>query len=121
MPHSTQAADALYSVGFTLLEQGRPDDAAVLFRSMLVLDAGDERGWLALGTCHERIAQRAMAEELYAAGAHIARRKTRCILAAARILTQQGDARAEGMLDAAERYAETEDEAALVNVERNIQ
>jgi thioredoxin-like negative regulator of GroEL len=113
----TQACDALYASGFALLEQGRLDDASVLFRSMLVADSGDERGWLALGTCHERLQHLAMAEELYAAGAHLARKKTRCILATARILTQLGDARADGLLEQAERHATDDDEIALAQAE----
>jgi cytochrome c-type biogenesis protein CcmH/NrfG len=120
-PSQIEACESLYAVGHSLLEKGRVDDASVLFRTMLVANAKDERGWLALGTCHERVNQAVMAEELYAAGAHIAEQKTRCLLALARLFAQQNDGRAEGLLEQAERFARTDEELALVEAERSYQ
>jgi cytochrome c-type biogenesis protein CcmH/NrfG len=117
----SQACESLYASGHSLLEQGRVDDASVLFRTMLLADAADERGWLALGACHERMQQVVMAEELYSAGAQIARNKTRCLLAAARIFARQDDPRACEARDQAERFAVTDDERELIEAERSFQ
>ena len=112
------ACDALYAAGHHMLERDRIDDAAVLFRTMLLADAEDERGWLALGTCHERLEQDAMAEELYSAGAQIARSRVRCLVAVARLFRRVGDDRADEALDAAIDLAATDEEEELVELER---
>jgi hypothetical protein len=113
------ACNALYAAGHHMLERDRIEDAAVLFRTMLLADAEDERGWLALGTCHERLEQDAMAEELYSAGAQIARSKLRCLVAVARLFRRVGDDRAEDVLDAATDLAATDEEEELVQLEKN--
>jgi len=112
------ACNALYAAGHYMLERARVDDAAVLFRTMLLADAGDERGWLALGVCHERLHQDAMAEELYSAGAQIARAKVRCLVAVARLLEKRGDERAHEALDAAGDLPMTHDEEELLTFEK---
>lgn len=112
-----RACNALYTAGHYLLERERIEDAAVLFRTMLVADAEDERGWLALGACHERLEQDEMAQELYGAGAQLARAKTRCLIAAARIFAKLDDDRAEQALDAAAQAAVTDEEQQLVEHE----
>ena len=63
---SPETVDALYSVGHWLLEQSRHHDAKHVFRSMLAMAATDERGWLALGACHEETAELDKAARLYA-------------------------------------------------------
>lgn len=113
------ACNALYAAGHHMLERDRLDDAAILFRTMLLADAEDERGWLALGECHERLEQDAMAEELYSAGAQIARSKLRCLVAVSRLFRKQGDARADEALEAASELAATDDEEELLELERN--
>ena len=113
------ACRALYAAGHYMLERDRIDDAAVLFRTMLLADAEDERGWLALGTCHERLEQDAMAEELYSAGAQIARSRVRCLVAVARLFKRVGDNRADEALDAALDLAATDEEQELVELERH--
>ena len=113
-----QACSTLYSAGHYLLERERIEDAAVLFRTMLLADAEDERGWLALGSCHERLEQDAMAEELYSAGVQIARSKVRCLVAVSRLFTRLGDDRAEQALDTAVELATSEEEQELVDYER---
>ena len=116
---SHAACDALYAAGHYMLERDRVDDAAVLFRTMLLADARDERGWLALGTCHERLEQDAMAEELYSAGAQIARSRVRCLLAVARLFKRTGDDRADEAVEAASDLAVTDEDQDLVEYERN--
>lgn len=113
------ACNALYAAGHHMLERERTDDAAVLFRTMLLADATDERGWLALGFCHERLEQDDMAEELYSAGAQIARSRVRCLLAVARLFRRLDDDRANETLDAAADIAATDDDHELVDHERS--
>src|SRR4051794_22684158 len=93
------ACNALYSAGHYLLERDRVEDAATLFRTMLLADSEDERGWLALGTCHELLEQDAMAEQIYCAGAQIARTKVRIFVALGRLFERIGDDRADETLD----------------------
>lgn len=118
LPNRHDACNALYAAGHHMLERDRIDDAAVLFRTMLLADAEDERGWLALGACHERLEQDAMAEELYSAGAQIARTRVRCLLAVARLFRRLEDDRADEALEAASELASTTDEEELVELER---
>lgn len=110
--------DALYSAGHHLLGQNRIDDASTLFRTMLLADSEDERGWLALGACHEQLEQDEMAEQLYGAGAQIARTKVRLLVAVARLFSKNDDARAELALEAASDLARTEEEEELLVSER---
>lgn len=112
-----QVCNSLYAAGHLLLDRERVEDAAVLFRTMLVADAEDERGWLALGTCHERLEQDEMAEELYGAGVQIARRKVRCLVAAARLFAKRGDDRVGEVLDIAADLASSDEEEELVEFE----
>jgi len=112
------ACNALYAAGHHMLERERVEDAAVLFRTMLLADAEDERGWLALGACHERLEQDEMAEELYSAGAQMARTRVRCLLAVSRLFRKLEDERADEALDAATDLAATADEEELVELER---
>ena len=118
IPSRHDACNALYAAGHHMLERDRVDDAAVLFRTMLLADAEDERGWLALGACHERLEQAAMAEELYSAGAQIARTRVRCLLAVSRLFRKLDDERAEEAFEAATDLAATDDEEELVELER---
>jgi hypothetical protein len=113
------ACNALYAAGHHCLERDRIDDAAALFRTMLLADAEDDRGWLALGACHELLAQESMAEELYSAGAQIARNKVRLLVAIYRLFTRNGDDRANEALDAADERAAVEGEEELIQLERH--
>jgi hypothetical protein len=117
-PNRHDACDALYAAGHHMLDRDRLEDAVVLFRTMLLADAEDERGWLALGACHERLDQDEMAEELYSAGAQMARTRVRCLLAVSRLFRKLDDDRAEEALDAATDLAATADEEELVELER---
>lgn len=81
-----QAIEALYATGHWLYCQERPADAATVFRAMLLCKPHDERGWLALGACHETLTQMDLALDLYAVGCKMAGPAPRCHLARARLL-----------------------------------
>jgi hypothetical protein len=117
-----RAVEAIYAAGHWLLCRERIADAAEVFRVMLKVAPRDERAWLGLGECHERIAQPLIALELYGAGTVIAgapeARSVRCFLARARTLSKVGRD-AEGALDAADAAAEqTGDDELIALVQR---
>ena len=74
------AIEAIYATGHWLLERERIEDAARVFRAMVHAEPRDERGWLGLGTCHERRDQLRIAAELYGTGGAIAEPAVRCRL-----------------------------------------
>lgn len=80
------AIETLYATGHWLHANERWADAATVFRVMLQVAPGDERSWLALGDCHERIDQKYIALELYSAGAVAAEPSVRCQIARFRVL-----------------------------------
>ena len=80
------AVELLYRQGFRLHADERYAEAAAVFRAMLRLAPTDERGWLALGDCHERAGQRRIALELYSAGSIAADPAPRCHLSRFRTL-----------------------------------
>lgn len=107
---SQPTVEAIYAVGHWLLGRERAADAAKVFRVMLRAAPRDERGWLGLGQCHERIDQLRVAAELYGAGSVIAGGprsvSVRCLVARARVLAILGrDDDVEGSLALAERAA----------------
>jgi Tfp pilus assembly protein PilF len=111
--------DVLYAGGLWLLERGRPLDAAHFFRALLVEAPEDERGWLGLGTCHERLDQDGEAFHLFLSGFVSARRKTRCGIAMSRLLRRNGEhARADRALEVLDDYASADELEALLDDER---
>lgn len=82
------AVEQLYGVGFWLLGIERFADAALAFRTMLRVAPSDERGWLGLGGCHEKIGQFRIALELYGTGTVVAPMSVRCQVARARLLKE---------------------------------
>jgi tetratricopeptide (TPR) repeat protein len=80
------AAEGLYATAYWLLEEDRVRDAADVSRTLVLLAPEDERGWLLIGTCHERIGQDSVAAELYAAGCAFIRDSVKCRVALARAL-----------------------------------
>ncbi len=121
------AIEAIYATAHWLLGRERVADAARLFRTMIRAVPRDERGWLGLGECHERIHQPRIAAELYgaggvAAGASPTIPSVRCLIARARVLASlHRDEEARNALDAAEEAADAcgdEDLAWLVTNER---
>ncbi|HSO36602.1 MAG TPA: tetratricopeptide repeat protein [Labilithrix sp.] len=89
--NQTTTADALYTVGHWLIEQSRHDDAKHVFRTMLALAATDERGWLALGICHEETQELDKAAQLYALAPAACKSGARCLIALARVQRRLGD------------------------------
>ncbi len=97
----SRAIESLYAAGHWLYGQGRIDDAVTVFRAVIRIAPGDERGWLALGACHEAQDRHDVALELYDEARRVAKAAPRCDLARSRIF------RALGMgEDANEAFAE---------------
>jgi len=119
---SPGAVEALYATGHWLYSQQRIAHALTVFRAMIHIAPRDERGWLALGACHEAQEQHDIALELYGAASAIAKTAPRCELARARILRARGmEAEARDALEQAARVAEDlrdEDLRVLVAAER---
>jgi hypothetical protein len=80
------AIEVLYATGHWLLSNARPTEAAEMFRLMTLTKADDERGWLALGACHEAIGQPRIAIELYRIAVIAAAPAVRCTIARGRAL-----------------------------------
>jgi len=83
---SSQAIEALYATGHWLLSNTRHAEAAQVFRVMTLTKPDDERGWLALGACHEAIGQGRLAIELYRIASIAAAPAVRCTIARGRAL-----------------------------------
>jgi tetratricopeptide (TPR) repeat protein len=102
-----RSIESLYATGHFLFQQERYSEAASVFRLMLFVAPTDERAWLALGECHQRVSQPVVALELYSAGSVVAAPAPRCALARARLLaefgrTSESDAAYESAHDSAE-------------------
>jgi tetratricopeptide (TPR) repeat protein len=91
-PEATRARalEALYATGHWLLTNDRARDAASVFRGMIVLAPEDERGWLALGACHEALKQTQLALDIYGTSQAMNRSAVRSRLARARVLAGLG-------------------------------
>jgi hypothetical protein len=120
-PARPHAVEAIYATAHWLLSRERAVDAAKVFRVMLRVAPRDERGWLGLGECHERIDQVRIAAELYGAGSVIAGGtrsvSVRCLLARARALCKLG--RCDDIpwiLDTAAQAAEAQENDELVSL-----
>lgn len=104
---SSQTIEALYATGHWLFAQNRHAEASEVFRVMAMSKPDDERAWLALGTCHERIGQPRLAVELYGVAASVAAPAIRCAIARGRVLRSLDED------DAARRAFETAYEEAI--------
>ncbi|MBX3127624.1 MAG: tetratricopeptide repeat protein [Polyangiaceae bacterium] len=124
-PSEGAAIEALYAMGHSLLTQERFQEAAAVLRIMLQVAPTDERSWLALGECHERINQLDIALELYGAGTVANQDAGRCEIARARILREQDRvAEAVEALELATNIAERLDDdelQVLIEQERRAQ
>lgn len=110
-PASHQALEALYATGHWLLVHARYRDAASVFRAMVQCAPDDERGYLALGACHEAIHQASIALEIYDVAAKAGMVAPRCHIARARLLRTLGrDDEAEAALDAARLSASSDED-----------
>lgn len=119
---NAQAIEALYATGHRLHEQGRYADALIVLRTMILLVPRDERGWVAMGDCHERLGRSRDALDMYALGCIAAAPAPRCELARARALRaldrgEEASHALERALAAAERI-DDENIAALVRREQ---
>ncbi len=104
---SPGAIEALYATGHWLYSQLHFDRAVSVFRAMIHIAPHDERGWLALGACHESQDQHDIALELYGAAATMAHAAPLCALARARILRARGhEAEANEAIALAARIAD---------------
>jgi len=118
------AIEAIYATGHWLLARERISEAARVFRLMLRAAPRDERAWLGLGECHERIEQPRIAAELYGAGSIVGgdegMMSVRCLIARARTLSKLGADVAETLESATIAAADMGDEelVALVASER---
>ncbi|HEY3235616.1 MAG TPA: tetratricopeptide repeat protein [Polyangiaceae bacterium] len=84
---AAQSTETLYAAGYFLFQQGNFADAAAVFRWMLQVAPTDERSWLALAECHERVHQPWIALELYSTGTVAAEPSARCWLGRGRALS----------------------------------
>jgi tetratricopeptide (TPR) repeat protein len=121
MNDTTRTVDALYAVGHRLIALDRHRDALSLFRTMLVVAPQDERGWLALGACHEALDETEKALVLYSlADAACDGKALRCTIARARLHRTLGapDEAAAAYADAARLAEAIDDEEAFALVEQ---
>ncbi len=120
--NETTAIESVYAVGHWLLSEERYTDAATVFRLMLGSAPTDERSWLALGTCHEKLGQTEVALELYGGGVVAAQPSARCLLARFRLFWQLDRiSEADEAIEMARAVAEQlndDDLIALVEAER---
>jgi len=104
---SPGAIEALYATGHWLYSQDRFSHAQSVFRALIHIAPDDERGWLALGACHEALDQHDIALELYLAAGTVVHTTPRCELARARILRRRGQiGEAREAIDEAARIAD---------------
>jgi tetratricopeptide (TPR) repeat protein len=109
-----RAVEALYAAGHWLYTQHRFADAATVFRAVVRMAPRDERGWLALGACHEAQDRHDVALELYDEARRVAKAAPRCGLARARIFRALGlEAIAKEAFAEAARIAEELDDDEL--------
>lgn len=113
-----QGIAALYRTGYHLLQSGDPKRAASMFRSMVTAAPEDERGWLALGVCHEQVDQAEVAIEIYRSASFVLRSAARCELACARLLRAQGDVDASDEFFALASEHADDELAELIDQER---
>lgn len=122
MNSNAQTLDALYAVGHGLMGQDRHHEALSLFRTMLLVDAHDERGWLALATCHEQLDELEKALALCDLAMRACEGAVRVAIARARLFRALGaaDEARQAYAEAAELAAEadTQELASLIQTER---
>jgi len=119
-----QAVEILYTTGFELHAQERYRDAAQVFQIMLQAAPTDERGWMALADCHEKLGQRYIALQLFSAGTIAAEPAPRCMLSRFRILydlnrSQEADEAYDTALELA-AAADDDDLTKLIQNERRM-
>lgn len=108
----SKALESLYAAGHWLYGQRRIDDAVTVFRAVIRIAPHDERGWLALGACHEAQDRHDVALELYDEARRVAASAPRCDLARSRIFRARGmgDDANDAFAEAARIAEELDDE-----------
>ncbi|MBX3259409.1 MAG: tetratricopeptide repeat protein [Labilithrix sp.] len=119
MEATARTLEALYAAGHRLAGQDRHRDALSLFHAMLLVDPRDERGWLALASCHQELDEPEKAIALCELASSACEGKAlRCAVALARLHKARGaDDEAAAAYEGAARVAELLDEpemAALI-------
>ena len=124
-PAHPELAPSMYAVAHSLFQDERWQAAADVFRALLMILPGDERGWLGLGHCHERTGQDEVAIDLYSFCLVAVPATVRARVALARLLLEQERTEdADHLLAVAEVHAEAsgDDElVALVHEQRRFQ
>jgi Flp pilus assembly protein TadD len=110
-PVSQDTIEGLYATGYWLYLHDRPAYAVSVFRALVQLAPGDERGWLALGHCYESQGQTDVALHVYGSSLRMLANAPRCQLARARVLRAQGRARdaQRALIEAARGATGTDD------------
>jgi tetratricopeptide (TPR) repeat protein len=91
MTNAANTLEALYSTAHWLMAQNRYRDAIPVFRTMMVVEPRDERGWLGLGTCHESVGESNQALAIFDLAPHACGAQAiRCTVARARLLRETG-------------------------------
>jgi tetratricopeptide (TPR) repeat protein len=113
------AVESLYACGHALLQGGQYERASAIFRAMVMCDPKDERGWLALGMCHEAAQQPLVALHMYRV-AMDENQSVRCAIAYAQLVRKLGgDEEADNCFELATEWAQDDDELkALVAVHK---
>ena len=106
-----QALEAVYSAGHDLHARGMYRQAAAVFRIMILSAPFDERGYIALGSCHEGLGEEEIALTIYETAIETAATSAHSHVARARLLAGCSQRElAEEAFDEAERQAEREDD-----------
>lgn len=109
-----EALEGLYATGHWLYSRARYVDASAVFRVVVLCLPDEERGYLALGACHEGLGQEAIALELYNMATLSTPFAPHCHLARARILRRLGrEDHAEAALEEAEAIASSRNDRDL--------
>lgn len=114
-PEGQSAVESVYALGHWLFTQDRFSDAVTVFRLMMRAAPTDERGWLAVGICHEKLGQPQIALEMYGGGAVAAEPSARCHLARFRTLWELDRIdEADEAIEVAREIAEDQDDEGLL-------
>lgn len=108
-----RAKESLYAFAYTMLHGEQLATAVHAFRVFVRCAPTDERGWLGLGACHEKLDQLDIAAELFGAGAMVSSpTSARCLLAFAQVSEDRGAA-FEALTQAAQAAEMNGDDATL--------
>lgn len=112
--------DGLLRYGCALLEQGRNDDALEILSQAIDFAANDDRLWVALGTCCERLGDIESARRYYELGTIAALGSTRCLLALASFLERQQQSEPANTFTKLAEKIESENQTRNETIEANL-